>query len=128
MTSTKINCTFEPLPIYVRCKTKAAAGSLCGIGNKDSNSALMYEMALVGEPAKFVENLRASPFIKIYQMRPLSARSISLDSTFIHITSQNNKVPGKIDNKHVGTGLIILFSQKEGLCKFLSDPGPLGKF
>jgi hypothetical protein len=78
----KNSLNIEPLPIYVRRKTKAAAGSVSAIGNKDPNSQLMYEMALDGEPVKFVENLRAFPFIKD-QMRPISARSISLDSTFI---------------------------------------------
>ncbi len=78
MTSTKINCTIEPLPIYVRSKTKAAAGSLCGIGNKDSNSVFMYEMALDGEPAKFVESLRASPCNK----------DLSTETTFSHLAGQ----------------------------------------
>ncbi len=74
----KINCTIEPLPIYVRCKTKAAAGSLCGIGNKDPNSQLMYEMALDGEQAKSVENLGASPFNKDPMKGTTFTRFVSL--------------------------------------------------
>jgi hypothetical protein len=40
------NYFIVPLPVLVRCKTKAAAGDVWAIGNKVPNCQLLYRRAL----------------------------------------------------------------------------------
>jgi hypothetical protein len=48
----------------------------------------------MGDGRIFLKNLRALPLIKIYRMSLLSARSISLDSTFNEKQRQGDRMEG----------------------------------
>ncbi len=80
------NFFIAPLPILKQCKTKAAAEAVFAIANLIASYCILYKMSLYFKELSQDRGRENSlkiftplPLIQIYQMIPLSAKSISLD-------------------------------------------------